>query len=106
MGNENLISVLEFCRVHHIDVQFIELLEQTGLIETTSVQQTLYVHTDNLGKLEKLVRLNQDLEIPADNLDIVAGLLTRMEYLQEEIKDLRNRLGFYEKFENHAKQPD
>jgi chaperone modulatory protein CbpM len=106
MENENLISVPEFCRFHHIDIQFIQLLEQSGLIETTIVQQTVYVHNENLGKLEKLVRLNQDLEIPADNLDIVTGLLTRLEYLQEEIKDLRNRLGFYEKFENQAKQPD
>jgi chaperone modulatory protein CbpM len=106
MENDNLISVTEFCRFHHIDIHFIKLLEQTGLIETTIVHHTLHVHADNLGKLEKFVRLNQDLDIPADNLDIVAGLLARMEYLQEEIKDLQNRLGFYEKFENHAKQPD
>jgi chaperone modulatory protein CbpM len=106
MENDNLISVAEFCRFHQVDIHFIESLEQTGLIQTTLVQHTLHVHADNLGKLEKYVRLNQDLEIGADNLDIVAGLLARMEFLQEEIKGLQNRLGFYEKFENHAKQPD
>jgi chaperone modulatory protein CbpM len=106
MGNENLISITEFCQYHHIDVDFIQLLQQNGLIETTIVQQIVYVQTDNLGQLEKLVRLHQELNIPPENLDIVSHLLIRMENLQHEIKQLKNRLGFYEQFENNLTQPE
>ena len=106
MENENLISITEFCRYHHVDVDFIQLLQQNGLIETTIVQQTVYVQTDNLGQLEKFVRLHQELNIPAENLDIVSHLLNRMENLQHEIKQLKNRLGFYEQFENNPTQPE
>ena len=62
MENENLISITEFCRFHHVDVDFIQLLQQNGLIETTIVQQTVYVQTDNLGQLEKFVRSAPGIE--------------------------------------------
>jgi chaperone modulatory protein CbpM len=106
MENENLISITEFCHYHHVDTDFIQLLEQNGLIETTIVQQTVYVQTDDLGQLEKFVRLHQELNIPAENLDIVSHLLNRMENLQHEINQLKNRLGFYEQFENRSTQPE
>jgi hypothetical protein len=106
MENENLISLTEFCRYHRVDAGFIQLLEDNGLIETTMVQQTVYVHSENLGQLEKFVRLNKELNIPADNLDIVSHLLSRMENLQHEIKLLQNRINFYEKFDNDPAQPE
>jgi chaperone modulatory protein CbpM len=106
MENENLVSITEFCRYHHVNVDFIQLLEQNGLIETTIVQQSVYVHSENLGQLEKFVRLNQELNIHADNLDIVSHLINRMENLQHEIKQLKNRINFYEKFDNNPTQPE
>ncbi len=30
MENESLISVTEFCSYHHLDIQFIQLLERMG----------------------------------------------------------------------------
>jgi chaperone modulatory protein CbpM len=106
MEKENLISITEFCRYHHVDPDFIQLLEQNGLVETTIVRQTVYVQTDDLGQLEKFVRLHQELNIPPENLDIVSHLLNRMENLQHEISQLKNRLGFYEQFENKFTQPE
>jgi len=106
MENENLIPIAEFCRYHRVDVAFIHLLEQSGLIGTTILQQTVYVRIEDLSQLEKFVRLHQDLEIPADNLDIVSHLLNRMEDLQREIKQLQNRITFYEKLSNNHPQPE
>ena len=106
MENENLISLKEFCRYHRVDAGFIRLLEENGLIETTMVQQTVYVHSENLVQLEKFVRLNRELNIPADNLDIVSHLLSRMENLQHEIKLLQNRINFYENIDNDPAQPE
>jgi chaperone modulatory protein CbpM len=106
MDNEMLISVIEFCRYHDIDMDFIQSLEQSGLIETQEVQQAAFVHADNLRRLEKFVRLHQELNLPADSLDIVSHLLNRLEGLQHEINQLKNRLGFYERLENNPKQAD
>jgi len=106
MQNENLISVTEFCQYHHIDATFIQLLEENGLIETTMVQQTVYVQTGQLSQLEKFVRLNQELNIHAENLDIISHLLQQTEILRQEITALKSRLNFYEQFENNSTQPE
>jgi chaperone modulatory protein CbpM len=106
MQNQNLVPVNEFCRYHHIDVTFIQLLKEHGLIETTTVQQTMYVQKEQLSQLEKFVRLNQELNVEAESLDIISHLLQQTKILREEITALRNRLSFYEQFENNPTQPE
>src|SRR5271156_1657260 len=106
MQDQNLVPVNEFCYYHHIDVTFIQLLKEHGLIETTTVQQTVYVQTEQLSQLEKFVRLNQELNIDAENLDIISHLLQQTEILRQEIIALKSRLNFYERFENDPTQPE
>ncbi len=106
MQNQNLVPVNEFCHYHHIDVTFIQLLEEHGLIETTTMQQTMYVEAEQLDQLEKFVRLNQELNIDAENLDIISHLLQQTEILREQITALKSRLNFYEQFENNPTQPE
>lgn len=106
MQNQNLVPINEFCHYHHIDVTFIQLLEEHGLIETTTVQQTIYVETEQLSQLEKFVRLNQELNIDAENLDIISHLLQQTEILRQEVTTLKSRLNFYEQFENNPTQPE
>ncbi|GAB4025903.1 chaperone modulator CbpM [Spirosoma koreense] len=96
MQTTHLISVREFCVHHHIEITFVESLADNGLIETTTVEHTIYVHPEQLGRLEKFVRLHQDLAIHPDDLDVVSDLLDRVEHLQQQVTQLRNRLIFYE----------
>jgi len=96
MQTENLISVREFCVYHQVEVTFIQSLEQNGLIETITLEQTVYVPTGQLVRLEKLVRLHQDLAIHPDDLDVVSDLLERLDDLQQQVVQLQNRLAFYE----------
>ncbi|MBN8822822.1 MULTISPECIES: chaperone modulator CbpM [unclassified Spirosoma] len=96
MQTQHLISVLDFCTHHHIEITFVETLADNGLIEITTVEQTTYVQPEQLGRLEKFVRLHQDLAIHADDLDVVSDLLERVESLQHELRQVRSRLIFYE----------
>lgn len=96
MHTESLILVNEFCTYHHVGADFVLSLEQRGLIETTTVAQTNYVRPDQLTRLEKFVRLHQELAIHTDDLDIVVNLLDRLTDLQTELTRLQNRLRFYE----------
>ena len=92
----NLILINEFCVYHHVEVEFVQLLEQRGLIETQTIQQATYVQPEQLPQLEKFVRLHQDLAIHPDDLDVVNELLERLEYMQQQVTHLQNRLVFYE----------
>jgi hypothetical protein len=96
MQTNHLISVSEFCLYHQVEVTFINVLEQHGLIQTTTIEQSAYVQTEQLPQLEKFVRLHQDLAIHTDDLDVVSELLDRIESLQRQVMRLQNRLAFYE----------
>ena len=96
MQTTSLISVRDFCVYHHIEITFVEILADNGLIETTIVEQNSYVHPEQVARLEKFVRLHQELAIHTDDLDVVSNLLDQVEDLQQQLTQMRNRLIFYE----------
>ncbi|GAB2521551.1 chaperone modulator CbpM [Spirosoma aerophilum] len=97
MQPNHLIPISEFCIHHHVEIAFVNSLEQQGLVETICVEQSVFVQPEQLPRLEKLVRLHQDLAIHPDDLDVVSDLLERLEGLQGEISQLQNQLTFYQR---------
>ena len=96
MSTQSLILVRDFCVYHQVEITFVETLAGNGLIQTTTIDQSLYVEPTQLTQLEKFVRLHRDLHIHTDDLDVVSDLLDRMENLQSQVVTLQNRLRFYE----------
>lgn len=97
MQPNHLIPVHEFCVHNHVEITFIQFLAQQGLVDTVAIEQAVYIQPEQLPRLEKFVRLHQDLAIHPDDLDVVNDLLDRMEDLQHEVARLQNRLLFYER---------
>ena len=91
----DMIALNDFCSGHQIETSFIQSLEEHGLVQTVIVDQSLCVHANDLPKLERIVRLYQELNINAEGLDVIDHLLKRIEAMQHEISELRNRLDFY-----------
>jgi len=96
MQTEYLISVDEFCANHNIEISFISSLEQTGLIEITTIKKTGFINAEQLQQLEKFIRLYYDLEINLEGIETITHLLQRMNSMHDEILMLRNRLRLYE----------
>ena len=97
MQPNHLIPVREFCVHNHVEITFIQFLAQQGLVDTVAIEQAVYIQPEQLPRLEKFVRLHQDLAIHPNDLDVVNDLLDRMEDLQHEVARLQNRLLFYER---------
>ncbi|MDB5240837.1 MAG: hypothetical protein JWP57_1462 [Spirosoma sp.] len=95
MQTEHLILVRDFCVHNNIEITFVETLAANDLVETTTIEQTLYIEEAQLIQLEKFVRLHHDLHIHPDDLDVVADLLNRVETLQNQVTSLQNQLRFY-----------
>ena len=91
----DIIALNDFCSSHQIEVSFIQSLEQHGLVQTVIIDQSICVHVNELPKLERIVRLYQELNINPEGLDVIDHLLKRIEAMQREISELRNRLDFY-----------
>jgi plastocyanin domain-containing protein len=96
MANENLIPVEEFCTIHKIEFSFIHSLNEFGLIEIITVEETSYIQQEQISSLEKLMRPHYDLEINLEGIDAIAHLLKRVENMNEEMIALKNKLRLYE----------
>ena len=92
----DIIVLDEFCASHHVEISFIRSLEEHGLIEIIIVNESLCVPGNELSKLEQIVRLHQELNINPEGIDAINILLKRIEHMQNEITELRNKLNFYE----------
>ena len=93
---DDLIAVNEFCVHHNIEISFINLLQQNGLIEISTIESKYFVEKEQLPQLEKFVRFYYDLDINLEGIETITYLLQRVENLQNEIIKLKNRLRFYD----------
>ena len=93
---DDLIAVNEFCTNQNIEISFINLLQQNGLIEITIIESQSFVVREQLPQLEKFIRFYYDLDINLEGIEAITYLLQRIENQQHEIVTLKNRLGLYE----------
>ena len=91
----NLIAINDVCAHHHVEVKFIQSLEEAGLIQTTVVKKTVCLEIDELSKLERYLRLSHDLEINIEGLHAVSFLLEQLNNMQVEVNQLKNELHYY-----------
>ena len=96
METEYLIAIDEFCSNHKIDISFISSLNQSGLIEITSIKEAEFIEADQLPQLEKFIRLYYELDINIEGIETINHLLQRINSLQDEMRTLRNKLRLYE----------
>jgi chaperone modulatory protein CbpM len=92
MEQKELIPAEDFCLHHKIEYSFISSLENSGLISVTSVKRSSYIHADDLHKLEKFVRLHYDLDINIEGIETINYLLDKIEDMQRELVQLRNKI--------------
>ena len=93
---DNLIAVNEFCVNHNVEISFINLLQENGLIKISIIESKYFVQKEQLPQLEKFVRFYYDLDINLEGIETINYLLQRIEKLQDEIVELKNRLRLYE----------
>src|ERR1035437_4836983 len=96
MHKEHLISAIEFCTNHEIEISFISSLHETGLIEIVRIEENEYIDEGQLLQLEEIVRFYYDLGINLEGIETINHLLDRMNGMQDELITLRNRLRLYE----------
>ena len=96
METNYLIAVDEFCANHKIEVSFIDSLQQTGLIEITTIKDAGFIDPNQLLQLEKIIRLYFEFDINLEGIETINYLLLRIKTMQDEIISLRNKLSIYE----------
>ena len=96
MDKKYLVPVDEICASHKIEISFVSSLQNSGLIELTTIRESDFIEVDQLQKLEKFIRLYYELDINLEGIETINYLLQRINSMNEEIKVLRNTLRLYE----------
>lgn len=96
MNIKNLIPANEFCVHHNIGISFISSLHKNGLIKITTIEETSYIHKNQLPDLERIIRFSSELDINIEGIETIIHLLKRINEMQNEIIILKNRLGMFD----------
>ena len=97
MTMETLIPIPQLSQYYEVEIPFFVALQEFGILEFATVEQVQCLHIDDLGRLEKVVRLHRDLQMNLEGIDVVLHLLARIETLQAELHQTRRRLQVYER---------
>jgi len=96
MEKEEMIHVEQCCTHYEIEMTFVHSLQDAGLLNIITTGEENYLPHEELGSLEKFIRLHHDLNINTEGIEAINYMLERMEAMQQEITYLKNRLGIYE----------
>ena len=99
-----LFAISQYCRLHGIDLSFIQSLEKEGLITITSGEEGGFIEETQLHELEIYTSWHQDLGINPEGIDAIRNLLGKLREMQEELHQLKSRLGLYEQQQQSEKR--
>jgi len=63
------------------------------MVEIVEEESEYYLEEEKLSQLERMVRIYKDLGLSPEGVDVVLGLLDRIQDLQEENRRLKRKLG-------------
>ncbi|MBS1574821.1 MAG: chaperone modulator CbpM [Bacteroidetes bacterium] len=89
MEKAKKISVEQCCVYYSIETSFVQQLDERGLIKLNRIGKKTFIAYEQLGDLEKYIRLHYDLEINMAGLETIRHLLHRVQLLQDEVRRLQ-----------------
>ncbi|MEO7175315.1 MAG: chaperone modulator CbpM [Saprospiraceae bacterium] len=96
MANKAMILVETLSIHYQVEPKYFRALAAEGIIEIHQFEQADYIDEDKIRHLERILRLQKDLNLDIDSVDIIFTLLNRIEGLNAELNSLRNKIEFYE----------
>jgi hypothetical protein len=96
MKEQYLIPTQTLCSHYNIEISFVDALNKMGLIQIEIIEQNQFIHQDQIGDLEKIIRLYNELNVNLEGIDVVFNLLEKERELRNELNALKNRLRLYE----------
>ncbi len=92
----DLIIISDYCDCCHIEPDFVMMLGENGLIDVEVKDDVSCFPASQLAEMERYTHLYYDLSINIAGIDAICHLLERIENMQNEIRQLENKLRFYE----------
>ena len=79
------ITIKELAEFHELDEGYIMEFIHYGIIPAQEKKTILQVHLDDVEELERAIRLNKDLEVNMQGIEIICRLRNRLVELQKQL---------------------
>lgn len=93
------ITYRECIEIYNIDNEFLESLEDLGLLSVYKEEDEKYIMYEELSNIEKYANWYYDLEINIAGIDIINRLLNKIDIIQEDKRLLNSQLSFYKQID-------
>jgi hypothetical protein len=92
MENDKFISLQNISSNYNVEISFIKTLNELGMVQVIKVQDDDCIDEECLPDIERLMRMHYDLEINMAGIEAIWHLLQRVNTLQKELLQAKNRL--------------
>ena len=92
MKEEQYISLKTFCERHGIVESFVYSMYELEILQVDYGKKGGQIHVEELPRLEKMVRLHNELDINPEGIQAIYHLLGQVENLQQELFSLKKKL--------------
>jgi chaperone modulatory protein CbpM len=96
MSKEKLILINQLCAHYQVEISLFSHLHEFGFIEIITIEGSYFIHEDKINIVEKIIRMQKELNINLEGIDTILNLLEKINYLQLELTTVKNRLRLYE----------
>jgi len=97
MTKSDLITIIDLSAVYEVEVAFFSAIIEQDLIEVHEVDGDIHIDSTQLGKLEQILSLANDLKVNLEGIDVIFNLLERIARLEEELINAKHKLDFFER---------
>ncbi|MCJ8154936.1 chaperone modulator CbpM [Chryseobacterium sp. SSA4.19] len=95
------ISREELVKIYNVEITFFDELVEYGLLSVQTENEIHYLMYEDLPVFEKLTNWHYDLEINLPGLEVIHGMLQKMDHLRRKNRELMNKLSVInEKYED------
>jgi chaperone modulatory protein CbpM len=96
MSTEKLIQINQLCTHYQVEISLFSQLHEFGFIEIIPIEDLYFIHEDKINIVEKIIRMQKELNINLEGIDTILNLLEKINNLQMELTTVKNRLRLYE----------
>lgn len=96
MKTDDKILLQKISTHYQVELSFFNHLHDLGLIEIEIMEQSPYIHENQMPNLERMIRLHNDLKVNPEGIDVIFNLLEKIDHLQKELMATHNRLRLFD----------
>lgn len=86
------IAIRDFCQHHGVEVPFIRGFIEFGLVQVYQQENEEMLPLKDIKKLERMLRLAQDLNINLEGIDIILNMRSQLKKLHKQNRLLQEKI--------------